>query len=213
MQLNEWKQLVLENKRNQIKATLTEGNNVSEELLEFFTEEEVAEIIEEVEIESFCEEVDFDGEIELTEETEGGEELQEILEFVVDQNGSEMDVELEIDTTVYDLNEQVLNQIKEVFFAEAYEVIFEAPGRARVVFKRAAGKITKKKKCGKGMSLKGNRCVPQTGSKKAKNRVRGIKIKRAKKAMGAGKKRKAALKAKITKKRVKQRARNYAGIK
>lgn len=213
MQLNEWKILVVEGKRLQAKARLAEGKQLTTEDTEMLSEEDISELIEEIEIESFSEEVEFDDVIELTEETEGGEELQEIVEFVADQNGDLMDVEVEIDTSIYNLNEQVLNQIKELFFAEAYEVVFEAVGRAKVVFKRSAGKITKKKKCGKGMSLKGNRCVPQTGSKKAKNKIRGIKIKRAKRAMGGGKKKKAALKARITKKRVKARARNYSGMK
>lgn len=213
MNLSEWKQLTIEGMRNQIKSSLMEGKEPEGRFLSNFSDEEMAEIREEIEIESFCEEVDFEDEIELIEETEGGEELQEILEFVVDQNGTLMDVELEIDTVLYDLNEEVLNQIRDVFFAESYEVMFEAAGKAKVVFRRSAGKITKRKKCGKGMSLKGNRCIPQTGSKKAKNRIRGIKIRRAKKSIGGGMKKKAALKARITKRRVAGRARNYAGIK
>ena len=39
-----------------------------------------------------------------------------------------------------------------------------------------------------------------------------LKLKRAKKALGTGKKKKAALRAKITKRRVANRARNYGGI-
>lgn len=84
------------------------------------------------------------------------------------------------------------------------------PSRAKVVFKRAKGEVKKKKICGPGMRLAGNRCLPQTGTQKAKMRRAGIKLKRAKRAMGGGAKKKAALKAKITKRRVKGRSRSLA---
>jgi len=60
------------------------------------------------------------------------------------------------------------------------------------------------------MRLAGNRCLPQTGTQKAKMRRAGIKLKRAKRAMGGGAKKKAALKSKITKRRVKGRSRSLA---
>ena len=85
------------------------------------------------------------------------------------------------------------------------------PGRARVIFRRSKGRITKRKRCPRGTRLQGNRCRPQTGTQKARLRRTGIKLKRAKRAMGAGKKKLAALKSRITKKRVKTRSRNYAG--
>ena len=84
------------------------------------------------------------------------------------------------------------------------------PSRAKVVFKRAKGEVKKKKICGPGMRLAGNRCLPQTGTQKAKMRRVGIKLKRAKRAMGAGAKKKAALRGKITKRRVKGRSRSIA---
>jgi len=84
------------------------------------------------------------------------------------------------------------------------------PARAKVIFKRAKGQVSKKKICGPGMRLAGNRCLPQTGTQKAKMRRAGIKLKRAKRAMGGGAKKKAALKAKITKRRVKGRSRSLA---
>ena len=84
------------------------------------------------------------------------------------------------------------------------------PSRAKVIFKRAKGEVKKKKICGPGMRLAGNRCLPQTGTQKAAMRRQGIKLKRAKRAMGGGAKKKAALKAKITKRRVKGRSRSLA---
>ena len=98
-------------------------------------------------------------------------------------------------------------------FAEdyEYEVVAES-NMAKVVFKRSGGTISKKKVCGPGMRLVGKRCLPQAGAQKSKERVKGIKLKRAKKAMGAGLKKKAAIKAKITKKRVKGRTRNFSGL-
>lgn len=217
MQLNEWKILQVETQREKLKGILRDGGLFEQSLWSMFSAEEIDEIHEEIEIEQFEEAVEWDGEIELTEADEFAESPSEILEFVADQFGEKMDVEVEIDTSIYNLTEEVLEAMKELFFAEDYEVILEEaagkPGKAKVVFKRASGKISKTKKCGPKMMLKGNRCIPQTGTVKAKNRIRGIKIKRAKKTMGGGKKKKAALKAKITKRRVKGRARNYAGIK
>jgi hypothetical protein len=214
MNLNEFKILQVEAQREKLKGILRDGGMFEKPLWEMFSAEEIEELHEEIEIEGFEEAVEWDGEIELTEADEFAETPSEVFEFVADQSGERMDVEVEIDTSMYDLTEEVLEAMKDLFFAEDYEVVLEeAAGKAKVVFKRAAGKITKTKKCGKGMSLKGNRCIPQTGTKKAKNRIRGIKIKRAKKTMGGGKKKKAALKAKITKRRVTGRARNYAGIK
>jgi hypothetical protein len=217
MNLNEWRILQVETQREKLKGILRDGGMFEKSLWEMFSAQDIDELHEEIEIESFEEAVEWDGEIELTEADEFAETPSEIFEFVADQSGEKMDVEVEIDTSMYDLTEEVLEAMKDLFFAEDYEVVLDEAagkaGKAKVVFKRAAGKITKTKKCGKGMSLKGNRCIPQTGTKKAKNRIRGIKIKRAKKTMGGGKKKKAAIKAKITKRRVSGRARNYAGIK
>ena len=49
-----------------------------------------------------------------------------------------------------------------------------------------------------------------TGTQKSKERRRGIKLKRAFKAMGAGKKKKAQIKKSITTRRIRGRARNLA---
>ena len=62
------------------------------------------------------------------------------------------------------------------------------------------------------MQLNGRRCLPQTGTKKAKMKKLGIKLKRAKKAMGSAAKRKAARIGKITKKRIKGRNRSLASL-
>jgi len=146
-----------------------------------FTEEDIQEIKEEIQIEQFSEEVNV----------EDGDEV-------------------EFDTDLFEITDSKMEQIKELFFAESFVVIEESPSKAKVVFSRSKGKITKRKKCGKGMRLKGNRCIPQSGTQKAKSRMTGIKIKRAKKALGS-KNKKAALKARITKKRVSGRSRNYSG--
>ena len=71
--------------------------------------------------------------------------------------------------------------------------------------------FVKRKRCKAGTRLQGNRCVPQTGTRKSALRRTGIKLKRAMRARGAGKKKLASLKRKITKKRVAGRARTYAG--
>ena len=92
------------------------------------------------------------------------------------------------------------------------EVSPRSKGRAKIVFKRAKGKITKRKKCPQGMKIAGRRCLPQTGTQKASNRRMSIKLKRAKKAQGAAMKKKAARIGKITKARVKGRSRmNFSG--
>jgi len=96
-----------------------------------------------------------------------------------------------------------MNSVKE-------ESELEESHAAKIVFKRSKGEVVKKKKCAKGMRLVGNKCLPQTGTQKGEERRRGIKLKRAFKAMGAGKKKKAQIKKKITDRRVKGRARNLA---
>ena len=210
MQLSEWKAIQKEQQRNLIKASLREGIEIAKS--DFFTTEELDEIREEVEIEDFEEtvEVEEGEEVELNDfEDDESEEVKEVAEFTPDQLGETFDVEVEIDTDIYNVKDSVMEEIQKVLFAENF-VIIEEGNRAKVVFSRSKGKITKSKKCGPKMKLKGNRCIPQSGTEKAANRMTGIKIKRAKKAMGSAKK-KAALKAKITKKRVAGRARNYSG--
>ena len=154
-------------------------------------------------------------------------------DFIPDEFGVLMDVEFEIDGMRDHYDDGVNNylKIKDAMFADSFDLVNQdlpenaddplehgmttfdeaQPGRARVIFRRAKGRITKRKRCPKGTRLQGNRCIPQTGTQKARLRRTGIKLKRAKRAMGAGKKKLAALKSRITKKRVKTRSRNYAG--
>lgn len=209
MNLNQWKTMELQRQRNLIKSALREGVEFTASTV--FSNEQIEEIKEELQVEMFYEQVYVEDEIELTEATDEEGLVQEVTEFDPDPLGESYDVEIEIDTDLYNIDESTLEAIQGVMFAEGFVVIDEA-SKAKVVFTRSKGKISKKKKCGKGMTLKGNKCIPQTGAAKAKNRMLGIKIKRAKKAVGGGAKKKAALKAKITKKRVQSRARNFSGI-
>lgn len=146
------------------------------------------------------------------------------LDFVPMEDGEEYDLEFAIeDRTAYDAGIENYLKIKDALFAEDYEVldveVVQEDGTvvidekmARVIFRRSKGAITKKKKCMPGMRLAGRRCLPQTGTQKAKMKRLGIKLKRAKKAMGAAKKKKAARIAKITKKRIKGRTRSLASL-
>jgi len=207
--LSSWKSFLVEDAIAKAKQFMREGKELKETIL---TEEQLIEVQQEVEIEDFYEEVDFDGELDLTEEficEETG--VMTVYDFVPCEDGVATELTFEIAEEY--LVEEKLEMIQELLMAKEYEVIEEAGSNkgAKVVFKRAKGKITKSKRCGKGFRLKGNRCIPQTGGQKAANRLKGIRLKRAKRAMGAGKKKRAALKAKLTKKRIKSRARNYAG--
>ena len=154
-------------------------------------------------------------------------------DFIPDEYGEIMDVEFEIDgmRDYYDVGVNNYLKIKDAMFADSFDLVDQdlpesmddpledgmttfdeaQPGRARVIFRRSKGRITKRKRCPKGTRLQGNRCIPQTGTQKARLRRTGIKLKRAKRAMGAGKKKLAALKSRITKKRVSTRSRNYSG--
>ena len=208
MDLHEWKKFQVEKAKLEAKRKLSLGEEATSQIL---TPEELEEAKQEFEIETFSEAVDFDDYLDL-EEVEICEETGCIIEtvFVQDQFGEEIDLEFEFEADLLEQNLVKLNEIKELLFAESYEIIYEAE-KAKVVFNRGKGGITKTKKCPPGTKLKGKKCIPQTGTDKAGNKRLGIKLKRAKKAMGAGKKKKAALKAKITKKRVAGKARNYSG--
>lgn len=211
MNLFQWKQTNLESIREDLKSQIREGFDFNTHFL--FSEDDIAEIKEEILIEDFVEDIEFDEEIDLDIDLlEDVDTPQDILEFVPDEFAEKMDLEMEIDLSLYEMDFVTLGKIRDHLFAEDYEVVVnEADNRAKVVFKRAGGTISKKKKCGPGMRLKGNRCIPQQGSQKSKERRKGIKLKRAKKAMGGGAKKRAAIKAKITKKRVSGRSRSYAG--
>ena len=208
MNLFQWKQEKLDTFREQVKDQIREGFDVDNHFL--FSQEQIEEIKEEIFIEDFSEIVedfdvlDLDDDL-LTESTE----VQESYEFLPKSDGAAIDIEVEADLQVMEMSLNALGKIQDLFFAEDYEVeVLDESSKAKIVFKRSKGEIIKKKKCGKGMRLVGNRCLPQSGTQKSKERRRGIKLKRAFKAMGKGKKKKAALKRKITTTRVKGRARN-----
>ena len=210
MNLFEWKQDKVENFRNQLKDQIREGFDVNEHFL--FTQEEIEEIKEEIEIEDYSELVEDFEEISLDEdELEANGIVHEAFEFLPREDGSTVDIEIEVDTQITELTDSTLEKLCGLMFAEEAEVEMLDEGlRAKIIFRRSKGEVIKKKKCAKGMRLIGNRCIPQTGSQKAKERRKGIKLKRAIKALGKGKKKKAALKRKITSRRVRGRARNLA---
>ena len=207
--LFEWKQEKTATFREQVKRQIREGFDVETHFL--FSNEEIEEIKEEILIEDYSEIVEDFDEIELDEELDAISELQETYDFLPNQNGSVMDVEVEVDLEIVEMSLITLGKIRDLFFAEDYEVEqFEESTKAKIVFKRSKGEVIKKKKCGKGMRLVGNRCLPQTGTQKSQERRKGVKLKRAFKAIGAGKKKKAQIKKKITKRRIAGRARNVA---
>lgn len=209
MLLSEWKQVKADEFRLQVKQQMREGVEVSEHFL--FSADELEIIKEEVEIEDFAEIVEDFEEICLDEDEMLIEsvEVQESFDFIPKFDGTVMDIEIEVNSDY--VSEHSLEAIKDLFFAESYEVEqIEESHRAKIIFKRSKGEVVKKKKCAKGMRLVGNKCLPQTGTQKAGERRRGIKLKRAFRAMGKGKKKKAQIKRKITDRRVRGRARNLA---
>lgn len=210
LNLFEWKQEKIETFREQVKDQIREGFDVHTHFL--FSEEQILEIKEEIEIENFSELFEDFEEVSLDEEElEANGHVHEAFDFVPNENGSVMDIEIEVDTSITEVTEQFLETLCGVLFAEEADIEFiEESLRAKIIFRRSKGEVFKKKKCAKGMRLVGNRCIPQTGTQKSKERRRGIKLKRAFKAMGAGKKKKAQIKKKITSRRVSGRARNLA---
>ena len=207
--LFEWKQEKLETFRDQLKDQIREGFDVNSHFL--FTEEQIQEIKEEVEIEDFVEIVEDFEELRLDlDDLEESSDILETFDFLPSEDGSVVDIEAEVDLEITDLDEATLEKICGLLFAEEAEIEYLDESRAKIVFKRSKGEVVKKKKCSKGMRLVGNRCLPQTGTQKSKERRKGIKLKRAFKAMGAGKKKKAQIKKKITKRRIAGRARNLA---
>ena len=237
MNLLEWKQYQTQTFREELKRQMHAG--VGHDTHFMFSSDQLEEMKLEVEIEQYEETVSFDGELVIEEPIENHSEVQEVYDFAPRENGTVMDLVFEFDLNQIDPSVNGMNALKELLFAEEYEFINEEelsegedldgediseaeknppggkkakgkPSRARIVFKRAKGEIKKKKICGPGMRLAGNRCLPQTGTQKAKERRKGIKLKRARRAMGGGAKKKAALKGKITKRRVKTRSRSLA---
>ena len=211
MNLFEWQNKQSETFREDLKAQIREGFDVQTHF--FFTEAQIEEIKEEIAIEDFCEIVSFNEEVDLDIELlEDINTPQDILEFVPDELGENIDLEIEVDLSLYEMDFIKLGQIRDNLFAEDYDFeVDESSNRAKIVFKRSKGNVTKRKTCGPKMRLVGNRCLPQTGTQKSKERRKGIRLKRAKKASGAGVKKRAAIKAKITKRRVQGRSRNLSG--
>ena len=215
MNLIEWKKYQTLTMREELKSQMKDGFDFTNHFL--FSEDALEEMRQEALIESFDEVVEFDDEFEIDVPLiEKHTEVQEVFDFAPDQDGSVMDFVFEFDLSVMDPSVKSLTALKELLFAEDYEMEIihsdkddetVTEDRAKVIFKRSKGEIKKKKICGPGMRLAGNRCIPQTGTQKAKERRKGIKLKRAKKAMGSGKKKKAALRGRITKRRVKGRSR------
>ena len=205
MNLTEWKQKQISEERERIKGLIREESDIDT----WFSEEDLEELREEVLFEDFSEDIFFEGEYDLSPiDLEEGCVFEHT--FVPDQFGEKMDIEVEFDLTENELSLPLIGKMRDAFFAEDYEVEVDED-KAKVVFTRAGGKISKKKKCKKGTKLKGNKCIPQSGSDKAGNRMLGIKLKRAKKTIGAGAKKKAAIKAKVTKKRIAGRSRGFGG--
>lgn len=203
LSLTEFKLKVIKEEKTRFKTMASQGLDLPET---FLAEEAFKEFL----IESFSESVHVEDDIDLTEEVDLENGLFEYFDFIPSQYSEKYDVELEVDLDVIDPSIEFLNSLKEALFAEDYDVIVESE-KANVVFSRAGGEITKKKKCGPGMKLKGNKCIAQTGGEKADNRKQGIVLKRAKRAQGSAVKKKAAIKATITKKRVASKSRNFSG--
>lgn len=209
MNLKEWKAKTIEEVKQDVKSQLAEDFEFKPQFSTTLTEELFEEARDEWLVESFEEAVYFEEEF-LFGEIYDENDIMEYYDFEPSANGEKMDIEVEVDLDEADISYLTLGKLRDAMMAEDYEVLEENDRKAKIVFKRAGGQVTKKKKCGQGMSLKGNKCIPQTGTDKAQNRKKGIKIKRAKKAMGGGLKKKAAIKAKITKKRVKNKTRNFS---
>lgn len=205
MNLTEFKNKALTEQKDYFKNLLSEGKEIPQTQI-------AEEAFEEHLIETFSERVEVLDQIDLTEETIIENALIEHFDFVPSVLGEEYDVEVEVDLNVIDPSIDFLLALKESLGAKDYDVEFlEENEKAKVVFSRTKGSIQKKKKCPPKHKLKGNRCVPQTGSEKATNKKQGIVLKRAKRAQGAASKKRAAVKAQITKKRVATKARNYSG--
>lgn len=208
MNLREWKISQKTKHREALKEAHIAGIEVLESSM--FSAEEIQELCEEAEVEAFCEMMEDWEELSLDDDllTESSSP-EDSYEFIPSSAGRYTDVEIEVDLDSFSVSEDALERIKDTFFAESYEVIVEG-NLAKIVFKRSKGEVFKKKKCGKGMRLVGNKCLPQTGTQKSAERRRGIKLKRAFRAMGAGKKKKAQIKKKITDRRIRGRSRNLA---
>lgn len=225
---------------NQKKIVIEQLNNDVAVDNSIFTDEELKNIKEETDINNYFEYIEediddveeYEFDLNSNDDEDCGCESHEddctcpeyYLDFVPMEDGDEMDLQYGIeDRTGYHDGIKTYIAMKDALFAEEYEMYEDLnidedgnesikEGAAQVIFRRAKGKIIKKKKCGPGMRLAGRRCLPQTGTQKASMKKLGIKLKRAKKAMGSAAKRKAARIAKITKKRIKGRNRSLASL-
>ena len=238
MTLQNLKSRIKKKQKSSVVKNIINGEEINNSI---FTEEEIQDFKEENNIEQYFEFIDEDiDDIEEYEaslnapEDECGCESHEsedecacpeyYIDFVPMGDGEYYDLNYAIeDRTGYHIGIDTYIQMKDKLFAEDYEVYENievddegneviSERAAQVIFRRTKGKIVKKKKCPPGMSLNGRRCLPQTGTQKAKMKKLGIKLKRAKKAMGSASKRKAARIAKITKKRIKGRNRSLASL-
>lgn len=204
LSLTEWKLKTVAEEKQYYKEMLSEGKELPKAFL-------AEEAYEEYLIETFSQVV-TESVVDLTEEVEIENGLVEYFDFVPSPIGEKYDIEMEVDLTVIDPSVDFFLQLKEALYAEDYDVEYiEEAEKAQVVFSRGSGGIEKKKKCAPGLKLKGNKCVAQAGTEKAQNKKQGIKLKKAQRARGAADKKKAAIKAQITKKRVSSKARNYSG--
>lgn len=226
--LSSWKKNITEYFETDVKKMFAE-NIPMEEIMEqhpIFSEEQLAEYYDEFLIENDVEIVEIYDADSLSPEDDCGCAPddhdclcpQEYYEFVPSDEGEEYDLEYEYDGMELPSDDAIdqWTMIKDKMFAEGLllgdiELITENK-QAKVIFKRAKGTIVKKKRCQPGFKLKGRKCIKQTGTQRATNRRLGIKLKRAKKALGVGKKKRAALKAKITKRKTKGRARTFGDL-
>ena len=207
LSLNEFKLKAEKEEKDYYKSLLSEGK----ELPNGFLAEEARE---EYLIETFSEVIWVETEIDLTETTEIEGGLLEVYDFVPGPSAEKFDIIVEVNAELVSV--ATLDGIKEAIGAVSYDILEDLDKlaeaeNAKVVFNRAGGNIKKVKKCAPGTKLKGNKCVSQGGSEKAGNKRKGIQMKKAIRARGAADQKKAAIKAKITKKRVANKSRNYSG--
>ena len=238
MMIQNLRNRVIEQQKTRVMENLNNGGEVDSS---FFTSEEIEDIKEENNIIQYFEYIDeevddveeYEAMLNAPEEDCDCEPHENhsdcacpeyYLDFVPSEDGDVMDLYYGIeDRTGYHDGIKTYLAMKDKLFAEDYELYEDISidedgnetvneGAAQVIFKRSKGKIIKKKKCSPGMRLAGRRCLPQTGTMKASMKKLGIKLKRAKKAMGSAARKKAARISKITKKRIKGRNRSLASL-
>jgi len=240
MNLTEWKKAKVNFYREEAKKALSEDLPVSEFLtedeineikseLEIENFEEVVYFEESIDLSEIFKTDLNDTDCDCDDDEEDCDCPEVYYDFIPDEYGEMMDLEFELyDDSFEDEGIEQYLKIKDAIFADDFEMVPGAEleesddplehgmhavgeaGRAKVIFRRSKGTIVKRKRCPKGTRIAGTRCVPQTGTMKAKNRRKGIKLKRAMKRIGAGAKKRANIRRKITKRRVQGRARNYA---